>query len=86
MTRDVHDTIFMAYELFNDDGTLKKKMKSDMRMGITGIPLEHGDLPSSGFSLLHAAAITGDKIGLEKVRNLEVYQDLKKISEFTGLQ
>ena len=34
----------MARALFNDDGTPIKKVKSDIRFGITGIPLESGDL------------------------------------------
>ena len=45
----------MAYELFNDDGTPKKKMKSDLRQGITGIPMEHGDLDiHNNLPILHA--------------------------------
>ena len=34
----------MARALFNEDGTPIKKVKSDIRFGITGIPLESGDL------------------------------------------
>ena len=45
----------MAYELFNDDGTPKKKMKSDLRQGITGIPTENGDLDiHNNLPILHA--------------------------------
>ena len=35
MTHDVHDTIFMAYELSNEDGTPKKKMTSNLRFRTT---------------------------------------------------
>lgn len=35
----------MAHNLFFPDGSPKKKyVKSDVRQGITGIPMEHGDL------------------------------------------
>ena len=55
INRTIHDTLLMAYELFNDDGTPKKKMRSDLRQGITGIPMESGDLEiNANLPILHA--------------------------------
>jgi len=46
----------MAYEYFNEDGSPKKKsMKSDARLGLTGIPMESGDLDIlANIPILHA--------------------------------
>ena len=45
----------MAYELFNEDGTPKKKLRSDQRFGITGLPMESGDLEiHANLPILHA--------------------------------
>ena len=45
----------MAYELFDDYGRQKKNMKSDLRQGITGIPMESGDLEiHANLPILHA--------------------------------
>ena len=55
LDRNVYETILMAREYFNEDGTPKKKVKSDKRFGITGIPLEGGDLDiANNIPVIHA--------------------------------
>ena len=44
INRDIKEIIELAHSFFNEDGSPKKKVNSDRRMGITGIPMESGDL------------------------------------------
>ena len=45
----------MAHSFFNEDGTPKRKASSDKRHGITGIPLESGELDiHNNIPVIHA--------------------------------
>lgn len=44
ITIDIHEIIEMAHTFYNEDGSPKKKVNSDRRLGITAIPLESGVL------------------------------------------